>query len=102
MISFISRFRSFAFVVPRFNFAWGFVEGEGNSVVGEYDTKYVTFELLLHAAFEANKHWGDMLQPARSNIISYPIISYQLAKISFDEILDPTDYSTSSNCSISN
>ena len=34
---------------------------------GQHDTKYVTFELLLHAAFVADEIWGCMLEPARSN-----------------------------------
>ena len=29
------------------------------------DTKHVTFELLLHAAFVADELWSDMLEPAR-------------------------------------
>ena len=29
------------------------------------ETKYVTFELLLHAAFVADEISGDMLEPAR-------------------------------------
>ena len=33
---------------------------------GQHDTKYVTFELLLHAAFVADEMWGDMLEPART------------------------------------
>ena len=32
---------------------------------GQYDTKYVTVELLLHAAFAADEIWGFMLEPAR-------------------------------------
>ena len=32
---------------------------------GQHDTKYVTFELLLHAAFVVDQIWGDMLEPAR-------------------------------------
>ena len=32
---------------------------------GQYDTKYVTFELLSHAAFMADKNWGFTLEPAR-------------------------------------
>ena len=33
---------------------------------GQHDTKYVTFELLLHAAFiRGSRNWGDMLEPAR-------------------------------------
>lgn len=74
MISSVSRFPPFAFVIRRFNFARGFVEGEGNSVVGEYDPEYVTFELLLHSAFVADEIWGETIQPAHSNItISYHI-----------------------------
>ena len=33
---------------------------------GQYDTKYVTFELLLHAAFVADESWSDTLEPARN------------------------------------
>ena len=33
------------------------------------DTKYVTFELLLHAAFVADELWGFMLEPARRYIV---------------------------------
>ena len=32
---------------------------------GQHDTKYVTFELLMHAAFVADEIWGFMLEPAR-------------------------------------
>ena len=32
---------------------------------GQHDTKYVTFESLLHATFVADESWGDMLEPAR-------------------------------------
>ena len=32
---------------------------------GQHDTKYVTFELLLHAAFVADEIWGFTLEPAR-------------------------------------
>ena len=32
---------------------------------GSHDTKYVTFELLMHAAFVADKIWGFTLEPAR-------------------------------------
>ena len=35
----------------------------------QYDTKYVTFELLLHAAFVADEIWGFMLEPARRHTI---------------------------------
>ena len=33
---------------------------------GQHDTKYVTFELLMHAAFVADEIWGFMPEPARS------------------------------------
>ena len=33
---------------------------------GQHDTKYVTFELLLHAAFVADEIWGFMLEPGRT------------------------------------
>ena len=36
---------------------------------GQHDTKYVTFELLMHAAFVADEIWGVMLEPARTCII---------------------------------
>ena len=32
---------------------------------GQHDTKYVTFELLLHVAFVADEIWDDELEPAR-------------------------------------
>ena len=32
---------------------------------GQHDTNYVTFELLLNAAFVADENWGDMLEPGR-------------------------------------
>ena len=32
---------------------------------GQHDCKYVTLELLLHAAFVADEIWGFMLEPAR-------------------------------------
>ena len=32
---------------------------------GQHDTKYVTFELLMHAAFVADEIWGFMIEPAR-------------------------------------
>ena len=35
---------------------------------GQHDTKYVTFELLMHAAFVADEIWGFMPEPARSPI----------------------------------
>ena len=31
---------------------------------GQHDTKYVTFELLMHVAFVADEIWGFMLEPA--------------------------------------
>ena len=34
---------------------------------GQHDTKCVTFELLLHAAFVADEIWGFMLEPARTS-----------------------------------
>ena len=34
---------------------------------GRHDTKYVTIELLLHAAFVADEIWGYMLEPARAH-----------------------------------
>ena len=34
---------------------------------GQHDTKYVTLELLMHAAFVADKIWGFMPEPARIN-----------------------------------
>ena len=33
---------------------------------GQHDTKYVTFELLMHAAFVADENWGFMLEQART------------------------------------
>ena len=32
---------------------------------GQHDAKYVTFELLMHAAFVADEIWGFMPEPAR-------------------------------------
>ena len=32
---------------------------------GQHDTKYVTFELLMHAAFVSDKIWGFTLEPGR-------------------------------------
>ena len=34
---------------------------------GQHDTKYVAFELLMHAAFVTDEIWGYMLEPARNN-----------------------------------
>ena len=36
---------------------------------GQHDTKYASFELLLHAAFVADEISGDMLVPARSYLL---------------------------------
>ena len=36
---------------------------------GQHDTKYVTFDLLMHAAFVANEIWGFMLEPARNSLV---------------------------------
>ena len=33
---------------------------------GQHDTKYVTFELLMHAPFVADEILGFMLEPART------------------------------------
>ena len=33
---------------------------------GQHDTKYVTFELTMHAAFVADEIWGFILEPART------------------------------------
>ena len=33
---------------------------------GQHYTKYVTFELLMHAAFAADETWGFMPEPART------------------------------------
>ena len=35
---------------------------------GQHDTKYVKFELLLHATFVADEIYGDTREPARSNM----------------------------------
>ena len=32
---------------------------------GQHDAKYVTFQLLLRAAFVADEIWNDLLEPAR-------------------------------------
>ena len=42
---------------------------------GQHDTKCVTFELLLHAAFVADEIWGGMLESART-IYEYQIQSH--------------------------
>ena len=34
----------------------------------QHDTKYVTFELLMRAAFVADEIWGFMPEPARTYI----------------------------------
>ena len=38
---------------------------------GQHDTKYVTFELLMHAAFVADEFLGFMLEPARTTLPKY-------------------------------
>ena len=38
---------------------------------GQHDTKYVTFELLTHAAFVADEIWGFIPEPARIVFIVY-------------------------------
>ena len=50
---------------------------------GQHDARYVTFELLMHAAFVADEIWGFMLEPARiiSGIIrptKHPIQTFLL------------------------
>ena len=35
---------------------------------GQHDTKYVSFELLVHAAFVADETWGFMLEPAHKSL----------------------------------
>ena len=39
-------------------------------MAGQQETQYVTFELLLHAAFVADEIWGDVLEPTRTPIVS--------------------------------
>ena len=34
---------------------------------GQHDTKYVTFELPMHAAFVVDEIWGFLLEPARKH-----------------------------------
>ena len=42
-----------------------------SSVHGDqYDTKYVVFELLLHAAFVADENWSFMLEPAHKELLN--------------------------------
>ena len=41
---------------------------------GQHDTKYVAFELLLHAAFVADEIWGDMLEPACTAVVGHRIV----------------------------
>ena len=36
---------------------------------GQRDTKHITFELLMHAAFVADEIWDFMLEPARTYFI---------------------------------
>ena len=38
---------------------------------GQHGTKYVTCELLMHAAFVADEIWGFMLEPARITALLY-------------------------------
>ena len=43
----------------------------------QYDTKYVTFELLLHAAFVADEIWGFTLEPTRTTVLySYRLVAF--------------------------
>ena len=46
---------------------------------GQYDTinKYVTFELPLHAAFMADKIWGDNPEPARTRCRVYEVTYFR-------------------------
>ena len=37
---------------------------------GQHDTKYVAFELLIHAAFVAHEFWGVMPEPARIYLVT--------------------------------
>ena len=52
---------------------------------GQYDAKYVTFELLVHAAFVADEIWGFMLEPAR--IYSLFVILTQLHELIINVLL---------------
>ena len=40
-----------------------------STVHGQYDTKYVTFEELLHVAFVADTVWSDELESGRISIL---------------------------------
>ena len=42
---------------------------------GQHDTKHVTFELPLHAAFVADEIWGYILEPARAAFRSCYLLS---------------------------
>ena len=41
----------------------------------QHETKCVTFELLMHAAFVADEIWGDMLEPARRITLSIALFA---------------------------
>ena len=44
---------------------------------GQHDTKDVTFELLMHAAFVADEIWGFMPEPARMiYYVQYVFVEY--------------------------
>ena len=47
---------------------------------GQHDTKYVTFELLMHAAFVADEIWGFMLEQARTwcTFEIWTLLQYQI------------------------
>ena len=53
---------------------------------GQHDTEFVTFVLLVHAAFVADEIWGFVLEPARIVLIFRLSISYRLFiyRYSFD------------------
>ena len=48
---------------------------------GQHDTKYVTFELLLHAAFVPDEIWGFMLEPARIFTAFKTVLKYNNADV---------------------
>ena len=51
---------------------------------GQHDTKYVTFELLLHAAFVADEMWGFMLVSARNLLVrtcNYKRVNYLVHRV---------------------
>ena len=52
-----------------------------------HDARYVTFELLLHAAFAVDETWGDMLEPARTIVQELHLISVQFFA---EGVLHPT------------